>query len=217
MILPPRAVIFDCDGVLVDSEPPTFVLLQENLAQHGLPLTHAQMDDLFLGGTMRGLYDKALALGAELPATWVDDFYALLYARLAKGVALIPGIETVLDALDAARIPYAVGSNGSDEKMRISLGQHPALLARLHGRLFSGQTLGTPKPHPGLYLHCARALHVGPQDCVVIEDSPTGAKAAANAGMRCFGYAATGDGARLAAEGATVFHDMARLPALLGL
>jgi len=213
----PKAVIFDCDGVLVDSEPGTFVLVQENLAQYGLHLTHTQMENLFLGGTMQTLYETALRLGARLPPTWVDDFYALLYARLAKGTPLITGIETVLDTLDAADIPYAVGSNGSDQKMQITLGQHPGLLPRLRGHLYSGQTLGTPKPHPGLYLHCARALGQAPQDCVVIEDSPTGAKAAANAGMRCFGYASEGDGAKLAAAGANVFRSMRDLPGLLGL
>ena len=101
--------------------------------------------------------------------------------------------------------------------MQVTLGQHPGIMTRLHGQLYSGQTLGTPKPHPGLYLHCARALGVSPQDCAVIEDSATGARAAANAGMRCFGYAPEGDGAHLVAVGAVVFRSMHDLPGLLGL
>lgn len=213
----PAAVIFDCDGVLVDSEPTAFALLAEDLAGRGVAMTTGEMEALFLGGTVPGLYRQLREMGLALPDDWVAGFYDRLYARLAQGTALVPGVEGVLDALDAAGIPYAVGSNGSERKMQITLGQHPGMLERLHGRLFSGQALGAPKPAPDLYLHAARALGQRPEDCVVIEDSPTGARAAAAAGMRCFGYAPHDDGARLAAVGAAPFQDMARLPALLEL
>ncbi|MDP3962053.1 MAG: HAD family phosphatase [Pseudorhodobacter sp.] len=213
----PAAVIFDCDGVIVDSEPILFAALAENLRAHGLRLTSAQMEHHFLGGTITGVARTARTLGADLPATWVEDFYHTLYARLAENTPLIPGIATVLDALDHAKIPYAVGSNGSLRKMQITLGQHPAVMARLQTRLFSGQALGILKPAPDLYLHAARALDTPPAHCVVVEDSPRGARAARAAGIRCFGFAQAHTGATLAAEGATVFHDMAALPALLGL
>lgn len=210
-------MIFDCDGVLVDSEPAAFDLVASDLNRHGLDLSRAEMERLFLGGTMAAVCDKARALGAALPGTWVDDVYTRLYARLAEGTPLIPGIMDVLDQLDACAIPYAVGSNGSDRKMQVTLGQHPALLSRLEGRLFSGQTLGAPKPAPDLYLHAARALGQPPHACVVVEDSPTGARAVAAAGMACFGYSPHGDGAALRAEGATVFRAMAELPGLLNI
>lgn len=213
----PCAVLFDCDGVLVDSEATAFELLAEDLAAHGLHLTRAEMEARFLGGTIKGLFLEARRLGADLPDAWVDDFYTRLYARLAAGTALIAGVAEVLDALDAAGIAYAVGSNGSDQKMSITLGQHPAILARFRGHLYSGQTLGTPKPEPGLWLHAARQLGVDPQDCVVVDDSPTGCTGAARAGMRCFGLAEHDDGARLAATGAQVFHRLADLPRLLGI
>lgn len=213
----PRAVLFDCDGVLVDSEPLTFALIAEDLSRHGLTLTHAEMEARFLGGTIRGLWHEARGLGATLPDDWVDDFYARLYARLGEGTPLVPGIEAVLNRLDAAGIPYAVGSNGADRKMQVTLGQHPALMAQLAGRLFSGQALGCPKPDPGLWLHCAAVLGADPGDCVVVDDSPSGCLGAARAGMRCLGFAADGDGERLRAVGAEVFHDMADLPGLLGI
>lgn len=213
----PSAVLFDCDGVLVDSEPASFDLLGEDLARHGLPLSRDEMETHFIGGTIRGVAEKARGLGADLPATWVEEFYERLYARLAEFTPLIPGIETALDSLDAARIPYAVGSNGTSRKMRITLGQHPALHARLQGRLFSGQELGFPKPAPDLWLHAARALGADPARAVVIEDSPTGCIAARRARMRCLGFAPHDDGARLVAEGAEVFHRMSDLPARLGL
>jgi len=213
----PRAVIFDCDGVLVDSEPAAFDLLAEDLAAHGLVLPRAEMERIFIGGTIAGVHVKARSLGATLTDGWVADFYERLYARLARGTPLVPGVLHLLDALDAAGIPYAVGSNGSDRKMQVTLGQHPGLLDRFGDRLFSGQTLGAPKPAPDLYLHAARALGQPPAACAVIEDSPTGARAAAAAGIPCFGFAPHGGGAALAAEGAILFRSMADLPRLLGL
>lgn len=213
----PQAVLFDCDGVIMDSEPIALALLSADLAEYGLPADPAHMGDLILGGTVAQLFLRARALGAALPEDWVAGIYARLYARLGAGVPLVPGILAVLDRLDAAGVPYAIGSNGTDEKMQIMLGQYPGLRERFRGHIYSGQSLGIPKPAPDLYLHAARALGVAPQHSVVIEDSPTGARAAARAGMRCLGFAAHEGGARLAAEGAEVFHAMADLPARLGL
>ncbi len=212
----PKAVIFDCDGVVVDSEPMSFDLIADDLAAHGLPLPRDVIEVELIGGTIEGVWHKARAMGATLPDDWVAGFYARLYAHLAKGTPLVPGITGVLDALDAANIPYAIGSNGTVEKMKITLGQHPGVIGRFRG-LFSGQALGAPKPAPDVYLHAARALGCPPADCVVIEDSPTGAAAARAAGMRCIGYAPHGPNARLAAEGAVLFADMKDLPGLLGL
>lgn len=213
----PAAVLFDCDGIIVDSEDIAFGLLMDEFATHGLTLPRARMEAEVLGLTMAGVADRARALGAALPEDWVPRFYDRLYARLEQGTPLIPGILPVLDRLDAAGIPYAVGSNGSDRKMEITLGQHPALRARLRGRMFSGQTLGAPKPAPDLWLHAARALGADPARCTVVEDSPTGARAARAAGMRCLAYAPQGDAAAMVREGAFPFASMAALPGLLGL
>jgi HAD superfamily hydrolase (TIGR01509 family) len=213
----PAAILFDCDGVISDSEAIALDLAARDLTAHGLPMTAAGISTHFLGGTIPALRDRANAMGARLPAGWVDDFYERLYARLAEGTPLVDGIEQLLDRLDAAGIPYAVGSNGTLRKMQITLGQHPGVFDRLKGRLFSGQDLNLIKPDPGLYLHAAAALGAAPAACVVIEDSPTGARAARAAGMRCLGYAPQGDGARLAAEAAEVFAEMGDVPALIGL
>lgn len=212
----PKGVIFDCDGVIVDSEYPTFQLLAQEFADHGLYLTPDQIARDFTGGTMAGVAHLARARGADLPADWVPTFYEKLYAHLARGTPLVRGILGVLDRLDANGIPYAVGSNGSDRKILVTLSQHPGLIERFHGRLFSGQTLGRPKPAPDLYLHAAKALGVAPALCVVVEDSPTGARAARAAGIRCMGYAVAGHEDGLRAAGAVIFKDMADLPGLLG-
>ncbi len=213
----PRAVLFDCDGVLVDSEPPTFAMLAEDFTRFGLSVTAAAVAERFSGGTIHDVAIRARALGADLPDGWAADFYERLFVRLAEGVPVIPGVEDVLDRLDAAGIVYAVGSNGVGRKMAITLGPYPRLWDRLKGRLYSGQELGMPKPLPGLWLHCAGSLGVDPADCVVVDDSPVGCQGARVAGIAAMGFAAHGDGARLAAEGATVFRRMEELPGLLGL
>jgi HAD superfamily hydrolase (TIGR01509 family) len=213
----PALVIFDCDGVIVDSEPLTHQVLRDDLAARGLDMTVAQVTTQFIGGTMSGVAQKARAMGAALPPDWVDGFYATLYQRLAQHTPLIAGIEQLLDRLDHAAIPFCIASNGRMAKMDITLGQHPALWARMQGRLFSAQHVPAPKPAPDLFLHAARTLGATPTNCVVIEDSATGARAARNAAMRCFGYAPHDTGAHLSAEGAEPFHHMLALPELLHL
>jgi HAD superfamily hydrolase (TIGR01509 family) len=212
----PKAVLFDCDGVVVDSEGPTFVLFQQEFAAHGLDLTLHELETNWVGATAERLAARARALGATLPPDWVPGFYARLNARLAQGVPLIPGILGVLDRLDAAGIPYAMGSNGPMAKMAVTLGQH-GLEARFGGHIYSGQALGKPKPAPDVYLHASKALGVDPAECVVIEDSASGALAARAAGITCFGYAPHAVNPALVDAGARIFADMADLPGLLGL
>ncbi|MCR8724857.1 HAD family hydrolase [Frigidibacter sp. ROC022] len=213
----PRAVIFDCDGVLVDSEPVAHELIAESLSRHGLPISVEEVSSSYIGGTMANVAARARDQGATLPEHWVSDIYAELYARLAEGVALIEGILPVLERLDAAAIPYAVGSNGTRQKMAITLGQHPEVMRRVEGRLWSAHDHGTAKPDPGLYLLAAEGLGVAPGDCVVVDDSPSGCTAGVRAGMRTLGFAEHDDGARLREIGAEVFHRMSDLPGLLGL
>lgn len=213
----PAAVLFDCDGVLVDSEPITLALLREEFLARGLDMPPGEMQARFVGGTIKSVAETARDLGVNLPDDWVGRFYDRLFARLAEGTPLIPGIEFVLDRLDAAGIPFAVGSNGTVEKMTITLSQHPGVWHRVRDRLYSGQDLGCPKPDPGLYLHAARALGAAPGFCVVIDDTAPGCQAGVTAGMRTLGFAAHDDGAALVETGAEVFRTMADLPDLLGL
>jgi len=213
----PRAVLFDCDGVIVDSEEIGLAMLRDNLAAHGLDLALDDMHRLFVGGTLGGVALRAREMGARLPEDWVAASYEKLYARLADGTPLIPGIEAVLDALDAVAIPYAVGSNGTTRKMGITLGQHPGVWGRVKDHLYSGQEISRPKPEPDLYLYAAAALDVAPELCVVIDDSASGCRAGIGAGIRTLGFARAGNDAQLAPLGIELFHDMAELPVLLGL
>jgi HAD superfamily hydrolase (TIGR01509 family) len=215
----PEAVLFDCDGVVVDSEGPTLALFVKELAAHGLPLSVAEFEADYLGQTVEMVARQAERAGARLPEGWVAHFYGRMNELLVAGIPLVPGVLGVLDRLETAGIPYAMGSNGSLAKMKITLGQHG-----IEGRfqaVLSGQALGAPKPAPDVYLAAADACRVRPEACVVIEDSAMGARAALAAGMRCFGYAAHGPGTptarSVAALGVPLFHRMEELPGLLGI
>ena len=212
----PHLVIFDCDGVLVDSEVIAIRVLVKNLKGHGLTLTHARAAQIFVGGTIAGDADKARAMGADLGPNWVAEIYEEIHGALAAGTPVIAGIPEILDRLDAAGLPYCVASNGSEDKMRITLGQN-GLWDRFEGRMFSAHSLGVAKPDPGLFLAAAQSVGAVPAACVVIEDSTTGVRAAIAAGMRCLGFAAEGNGAALVDLGAEAFTAMAELPRLLSL
>ncbi len=207
-------VIFDCDGVLVDSEVISNQVLVDNLAGYGLNLTLKKCMTLFVGSTMSGVREKARIMGADLPDDWIEQVNGETYAALRVGTPLIAGIRELLALLDGRGIPYCVASNGRPEKMQITLGQN-GLWDRFKNVMFSAQVLGTGKPDPTLFLTAAQNSNA--LSPVVIEDSHSGVTAAIRADMRCLAYAVHDDGARLAALGAEVFSDMAEVPKLLGL
>lgn len=212
----PALVIFDCDGVLVDSEPITNRLLAEELSSAGLPISAEEAIELFVGGTIASVHAQARQMGATLPDNWVDGFYPRMIGRLAAEVELIPGIEDVLARLARAGLPHCVASNGPMLKMQATLGR-TGLWDRLAGRLYSAHDVGSAKPEPDLFLHAAQSMGVPPHRCVVVEDSASGARAAQSAGMRCFGFTRGTPAERLTAHGAIPFADMVELPGLLGL
>ena len=212
----PKLVIFDCDGVVVDSEPLTLQLIRDDLAARGLPLDLTKTTDLFMGGTIAGAGVQAREMGADIPEDWADLIYDKVFAALASKVEPIPGIGAVLDRLDRQGIPYAIGSNGPHRKMEITLARC-GLAARFAGRTYSREDVAAPKPAPDVYLFAASQAGVAPQDCVVIEDSATGAQAAVAAGMAVFGFARETPRAKFEGLTELLFDDMAQLPALLGL
>ncbi|WP_420585761.1 HAD family hydrolase [Ruegeria sp.] len=207
-------IIFDCDGVLVDSEVISNQVLVDNLGRYGLNLTLEDSVGFFLGGTMTGVRDKARALGADLPDDWVDEVYAETYERLRQGVDLMPGIPDLLAMLDDKGIPFCVASNGSPDKMEITLGQN-GLWERFRDVVFSAHVLGVAKPDPTLFQ--TAAARFGALAPVVIEDSQSGVTAAIRANMRCLAFAPDGGGEKLADLGAEIITDMAEVPALLGI
>lgn len=214
--MPPDMVLFDCDGVLVDSERLTADVLIANLSRHGLDLSHTHLSELFLGGTIMGIAESARGLGATLPTSWIDDVYEEIFAVLGAEVEAIDGIWLVLDALERAGIPIAVGSNGPHRKMDITLSR-TGLIEPFKGRVYSREDVVTPKPAPDVYLKAAHDAGIDPSRCVVIEDSPSGAQAAKAAGMYCLGFAAETSAERLTPICDQLFDRMSALPALLGV
>jgi len=212
----PSAVLFDCDGVLVDSEKITNQVMRESLARYGLSLELHEIMSLFVGGTMESCFHEAQRLGATIPDTWVDDISQTMLVRLADEVMPVAGVLGVLDQLDSAGIGYAVASNGPHAKMDVTLAK-TGLKSRLEGNVVSREDVANPKPAPDVYLRAAALLGVEPLECVVVEDSVSGAKAGKAAGMRTLGYTEDTPVERLAPICDATFSDMAELPALLGL
>lgn len=211
-----KLVIFDCDGVLVDTEEVFNQALIDDLAERGLNLTLEQCMGLFLGGTISRAIPLIEEYGVTLPPNWIEDFYCKVYATLRETTEPIAGIVDVLNKIESVGIPYCVASNGRIEKMEITLGR-TGMLDRFKDVMFSAQVIGTAKPAPDLFLAAAAAFGAAPKNCVVIEDSLAGVLAAKRADMKCFGYVPYGTGEALVAENAIVFDDMANLPALLEL
>lgn len=212
----PKLVIFDCDGVLVETEALAAQVMRDNLERHGLNLSLSECVAHFTGVADEDVIGIVAGMGVALPKNWLREITDETHVFLEKGIDVVPGIPALLDHLDRIGIPFCVASNSLLVRMEITLGQH-GLWGRFQGKTFSAPDLGVFKPDPDLFLIAAREMGHQPADCVVIEDSTTGAKAARRAHIRCFGYAPDGGGQGLLDQGATLFASMADLPGLLGL
>lgn len=213
MIKPIELVIFDCDGVLVDSERIAAQVQVALGAELGWPLTEDEVVARFIGRSHAAIREQvAERLGQETAAVWAQRFEQL--HREAVDAGLVP-VEGLLEALDEITLPACVASSGSHEKMRHTLGR-TGLYERFAGRIHSSTEVARGKPAPDLFLHAAQRMGVDPAACVVVEDSRPGVQAARAAGMRALGYAGGLTPAEhLEGADTVVFHDMRKLPALL--
>ena len=212
----PKLIIFDCDGVLVDSETIFNQVLIEDLAEHGLALTVEQSMALFVGGSMSSVQSAVQKRGIHLSDDWIELLYGKVKARLEQGVDAVEGIPELLSELSHMGQQFCVASNGPVDKMHITLGQ-TGLLPFFDKALFSAYEVNSWKPEPGLFLHAARQFSCTPEQCVVIEDSRNGTLAARNAEMPCLGYAPTGEDQTLRENNAVPFKSMNEVTSLLGL
>jgi HAD superfamily hydrolase (TIGR01509 family) len=209
---PPRLVILDCDGVIVDSERIAVRVDAEVLARLGWPLTEAEIVERFVGRSHEFMVSEIEAqLGRPLPDDWEDEFQHLYLDAFEAELRPVDGI---VEALEALSIPTCVASSSSHSKIERSLGI-VGLYERFVGRIFSASDVTNGKPAPDLFLHAAAAMRVDPTDAVVVEDSPFGVEAALAAGMRVFGYAGGMVPADRLANATVVFTDMRQLPKLL--
>ncbi|MFB7587955.1 HAD family hydrolase [Streptomyces sp. NPDC056169] len=210
---PVELVIFDCDGVLVDSERLYCRVDREVFASLGAEFTEAEIVEHFVGSS----HEMLTAIveerrGHPLEPGWQEPFKQQYDDVLDAELTAVEGITDVLDALP---LPYCLASNSSHAGIRKNLGR-AGLLDRFEGRMFSARDVARGKPAPDLFLHAAATMGVPPERCAVVEDSPYGVQAARAAGMRAFGYCGGLTRAdRLMGPRTVVFDDMRELPGLL--
>ena len=212
---PLRLVIFDCDGVLVDSETPSNRVVAEELTLLGWPTTTEESLTRFTGSSLPTIAAAfELTVGRAPPPGWVGHVTARLVDVLGREVEPMPGAADLLRAVTALGLPYRVASNSSHPEMRAKFAR-TGLAELVEGRVHSAFDVALPKPAPYLFLAAAAAAEVPPGECVVVEDSLPGVHAAVAAGMACIGLDPAGDGARLCVAGAHPVRALADIPALL--
>ena len=216
-VMIPALVIFDCDGVLVDSEAISNRIMAEFITASGVAISYEECRARFVGGTLQRVIDTVEGwLGRPLPETWRDDFEARRNEAFRKGLEPIAGITRAIETILETRTPICVASSGSLEKMDLTLGL-TGLKHYFDGAIFSASMVGRGKPDPDLFLHAAEQMGQLPETCVVVEDSLLGTTAGIAAGMRVLAYAKEGDEDALIAAGGQTFTDMAQLPGMLGI
>ncbi|HMJ10840.1 MAG TPA: HAD-IA family hydrolase [Polyangiaceae bacterium] len=210
-----KAVIFDCDGTLVDSEGLWHEVLVAAIAEHGLILSVAEANQAFRGGNMADcMADIEARLGRPLPA----DFVPVLRTRTADvfrtRLRPIEGAVELLQSLSRSSRPVCVASSGPREKIELSLSL-TGLWPFFEGRVFSSYDVGVWKPDPGLFLHAAQAMGVAAEDCAVVEDSLPGIRAGLAAGMTVFAFQPHDVDPRVPSE-VTILKNLLELRGLLG-
>jgi HAD superfamily hydrolase (TIGR01509 family) len=199
--MPPiELVIFDNDGVVVDSELLANRVLAELLTEHGHPTTAEQSIERYMGGTLSGVRSIVRQRsGRDLPADFDDAYHERLYEAFASGLRPVPGIAAVLGGLG---LPFCLASSGTRDRIVRSL-ERTGLLGYFGDRIFSAEQVARGKPAPDLFLHAAAAMGTDPGNCVVIEDSPNGVAAARAASMTVLGYVALTPAQRLSGADGT--------------
>lgn len=209
-----EAIIFDCDGVIVDTENMINKIFQEELAKLGLNLTHKEMDHYFSGyAATANLITIAELLNAPVPDGFSETVQSRFKEAMTESLTPIPGI---IELLKKIKCPFAMATNSRTESLKFKLDKI-GLLDTFKVR-FCVEDVENPKPSPDLYLKAASALQIEPQHCIAIEDSVAGITAAARAGMTVYAYSASMDKeAQLNAGAALTFDSMKELETLLNL
>jgi beta-phosphoglucomutase-like phosphatase (HAD superfamily) len=211
-------VIFDCDGVLVDSEVISGRVLARMLTDEGLPYTLAGTRRDYQGLRLDEVVSKTeAALGRPVSPEFVERFTAERAAEFRRDLEPVTGAAAMVERVQAAGIRVCVATQGQLEKTRMTLGITGLDRLIPAEAVFSAFSVERGKPHPDLFLHAASEMGARPEGCVVIEDTPSGVMAAVAAGMRVLGFSADSDAAALRDAGAEVFDSLAQVPGLLGI
>ncbi len=215
----PDLIIFDCDGVLVDSEPISIGVLVDTITAAGVAISEKTAYERFLGKSMATVSDILRDdFGLAVTREHLSGIRAELYARFRRDLKPIGGVRETLEMLDT---PYCVASSSQPERIRLSL-EVTGLLELFEPHIYSATMVKRGKPFPDLFIHAARDMGTAPRSCLVVEDSPAGIMAAKDAGMRVLAFAGgshAGEGNLQASiellQPDLVFDDMRRLPGLL--
>lgn len=213
-----EAILFDCDGVLVDSEPIVNRVLRDMLAERGWELTAEACWSIFVGKAVK---DERARIeqhtGQPLTEDWLASFRTRRNAALEAELTVIANAQAAVHEIHAQHDARIACASGADRhKVELQL-RKVGLLDYFAGRIFSGHEMPRSKPHPDVYLAAAAALAAPPQRCAVVEDTLTGVAAGVAAGATVFAYVPQGDAEVFRRAGAVeVFRDMADLPSVLG-
>lgn len=181
-----QLVIWDNDGVLVDSEPIANRILADLLTESGWPTTYEDSLRDYMGGSLKLVREVVEPkLGKALPADLEDRYHEQLFTRMRTELLAVEGVRQALDELD---LPVCVASSGAHPRIELAL-KKTGLYDRFDGHIFSADDVARGKPNPDLFLHAAKEMGAAPEHCVVVEDSPLGVAAARAAGMAVIGYA----------------------------
>jgi HAD superfamily hydrolase (TIGR01509 family) len=207
-----KCLIFDCDGILVDSETISNKVMIEMAASVGLTIDLQYAMENFSGVSITSTIEYIRnSAPAELPDDFEKEFRKRTFELFRTELNPVKGIAELLEKIT---VPCCVASSGPQEKIQLSL-TTTNLIHQFENRIFSSYDIGSWKPLPGIFLHAAKEMGFDPGECAVIEDSIAGVKAARAGGFDVFGLANRGNGKELENLGATVFYDMAGLEVLL--
>jgi len=199
----PECIIFDCDGILVDSEQITFSVLSEMSREVGVMLSETELEKYFLGKSLNSIIRfLEKETGKNLVDTFESDFRRRTFERFKTDLQPVDGISALLDRIS---VPACVASSGPPAKIRMNL-ELTGLTEYFGNKVFSCYDLQRWKPDPAVFLHAAQTMGYRPEQCVVIEDSPTGVRGAIAGGFRVYALSRHGNEALLAEAGATVYH-----------
>ncbi|MFF9915832.1 HAD family hydrolase [Streptomyces sp. NPDC013457] len=210
-------IVFDNDGVLVDSEPLANTILAGYLTELGHPTSYEDSLRDYMGSAVHRVHDLiGERTGRRLPVDFDETLHARTFAAFERELVAVAGVTDVLKQLVAREVPYCLASSGSHERIRVGHRKTGLDAWFRDENIFSAEDVGKGKPAPDLFLHAAARMGVAPERCVVVEDSRLGVQAALAAGMDVYGFAAMTPEERLTGANG-FFRTMAELPAILGL
>ena len=208
-----KCIIFDCDGVLVDSEPIANQVLVDMANEFGANIDLDYALKNFKGTSMQNCYDQVAKLATQrLPHDFMPNFRERSFESFKRNIQPVEGVTELIERLE---IPFCVASSGPENKIRLNL-ELTGLLPHFENNIFSCFTINKWKPDPAVFLWAAETMGFKPEECVVIEDSMSGVNAAKNGGFDVFGFTAHDHNKELEGNATWTFNDMSEILKLIG-